>query len=197
MKPLCREDKLVTTGRRIRALWIDEWKRSKGRRESEKRWRETGDIMVEEDMMETSTMYLCIPAQESKKTDRVIVPSDSSYNSLSIVLNEQSNRDRTYHFPVYDINDQPSTVVIIRNLPYYFYLKSSDGYKLISTIQSICPVVSVVRVRLRSPEDANRVQKGINGRPFSARYLRVSVGTKELKTPLGAILKSFFRLLFS
>ena len=49
---------LVPTGRRMREVWKDEGKEdSEGRREWEKRWREAGDIMNEEDVSEILVMH--------------------------------------------------------------------------------------------------------------------------------------------
>ena len=52
----------------MREVWKDERKEdSEGRREWERRWREAGDVMTEEDVMETIIMHLCIPGYEKKK----------------------------------------------------------------------------------------------------------------------------------
>ena len=49
--------RLLWTGRRMREVWNDEGKADEeGRREWERKWREVGDIMNEEDVMETSIM---------------------------------------------------------------------------------------------------------------------------------------------
>ena len=57
----------VHTGRRMRESWMDEGKEGGGgekeeeeerRREWEKRWREAGDVMNEEDVTETVTLHL-------------------------------------------------------------------------------------------------------------------------------------------
>ena len=95
------------TGRRMVEVWKDEGGKedSEGRREWEKRWREVGDIMNEEDVMETSIMHLCIPDYERKEKDGVIVPSGCSYHALSVLLNEKSYWRCAYHFPVSDINE--------------------------------------------------------------------------------------------
>ena len=131
-------------------------------------------------------MHLCIPDYEKKKSDGLIVPSGCSCNALSVLLNEESDREYTYHFPVYDIDDQASNVVIIRNLLSAFDLKSQDGDELKSMIQKVCPIVSinqamsdyhrygVVRVSLNSPEDAVKVAEVMDGQEFHAMHLRVS-----------------------
>ena len=84
--------------------------------------------------METSILHLCIPHYEVKEKDGLIVPSGCSLNALSVLLNERSNSRHTYHFPVYDTNDQPSNVVIIRNLPSDFALDSADGRRRIGNL---------------------------------------------------------------
>ena len=91
----------VCTGRRMVEVWKDEGKEdSEGRREWERRWREAGDIMNEEDVMETSIMHLCIPDYEQKEEDGLIVSSECSLNALSVLLNERVDRTSLYHFPV-------------------------------------------------------------------------------------------------
>ena len=89
---------MVPTGRRMLEVWKDEGKDEEGRREWERRWREVGDIMNEEDVMETSIMHLCIPDYRKKERTGVIIPSGCSYNALSILLNEKSDRECAYHF---------------------------------------------------------------------------------------------------
>ena len=64
--------------------------------------------MNEVDVMETSIMHLCIPDYEETEEDILIVPSECSLNAMSVLLNEKLDRGCTYHFPVYDINDEPS-----------------------------------------------------------------------------------------
>ena len=62
------------TGRRMLEVWKDEGKEdSDRRREWDRRRREVGDIMNEEDVMETSIMHLCLPDYEKKEKDTVIV----------------------------------------------------------------------------------------------------------------------------
>ena len=180
-----REDwKMVPTGRRMKEMWNG--------REWDKRWREVGDIMNEEDVMEASIMHLCIPDYEQEQ-DGLIIPSACSLNALSILLNEISDRKCTYHFPVYDINDQPSNVVIIRNLPSRFNLDSPNGDELTTLIESSSPILSiqqaqtqiaaniyrysnrvkypVVRVILSCPADPVNVAKQMKGSIFDNVYL--------------------------
>ena len=176
--------KSVYTGRRMKEVWKDEGKEdSEGRREWEKRWREGRDIMNEEDVLETSIMHLCIPDYEQKKKDGLIVPSGCSLNVMSILWNEKSF---TCHFPGYDIKDQPSNVVIIRNLPSGFDLESPDGDELTSMIENVCSIISidqastftqyqVVRVTLRNSVDALAVATELDGYRFhNVPPLRVS-----------------------
>ena len=59
-----------------------------------------------------------------------MVPSERSYNALNVFWNGISDTECSYHFPVNDINTQPSNVVIVRNLPSPFYLESRAGYEL-------------------------------------------------------------------
>ena len=117
-------DELLYRGTRMREVWLNEGRDEEGRREWERRWRKAGDIMNEEDLMETSIMHLCIPTQTQRKG--LILPSECSSSALSMLLCVKSDRQFTYHFPVYDIHDQSSTVVIIRNLPSGFLLESRD-----------------------------------------------------------------------
>ena len=168
-------------------VWKDEGKEdSEGRREWEKRWREGGDVMNEEDVMETSIMHLCIPDYEKKEKDGVILPSECSLNAVSVLLNKESARWDAYHFRVYDINTQPSNVVIIRNLPSMFSLEYSDeGHEVKSMVENICTIVSinqfygVVKVTLNSSDDALMVGEGIDGREFHGKCLNVSVKEKK------------------
>ena len=141
--------------------------------------------MNEEDVMETSVMHLCIPDHKEKEKDGLIVPSDCSYNAVSILLNEDPNWSCAYHFPVYDMNDQPSNAVIIRNLPSGFDLYSEDRDELKSMIENLCPIVSinqastftqygVVRVTLNNREDAVKVSPELDAQLFHDEHGRVS-----------------------
>ena len=160
----------------MREVWKDEGK--------EEGWRDVGDIMNEEDVMETSIMHICIPDYERKKTDGLKLPSGCSYYALSVLLNERSDTDSSYHFPVYDIIDQLSNVVLIRNLPSNFNLHSAAGTELKSMIENVCPVVSiiqshsgwsgVVRVTVHTSEDAVKVTTRLDGELFHDVHLRVS-----------------------
>ena len=160
----------------------------KGRkiREWERRWREVGDIMNEEDVMETSIMHLCIPDYEEKRKPRMIIPSGCSYNAVSILLNEISYRECTYHFPVYSINDQPSNVVLIRNLSSGFDLRwGAEAAELKSMIKNVCKTVSidhshgVVRVTYDNSEDASRVAERLNGWELAGSHLSLTQGKRE------------------
>ena len=172
------------TVRRMREVGKNEGKEdSEGRREWERRWREVGDVMNEEDVMETSIMHLCIPDYKQKEKDGLIVPSECSLNALSVLLYEKSNRECAYHFPVFDINDEPSNVVIIRTLQSGFYLYSSDRVK--NMIENVSKTVSihqshgVVRVTFDNTEDASRVAERINGWKLSGRRLSFTQGKRE------------------
>ena len=114
----------------------------------------------------------------------MIVPSECSLNALNVLLNRISKRVCTYHFPVYAINDQPSNVVIIRNLPSGFDLESPAGNELKSIIENVCPIISinqaiyhyytrygVVKVTLNSSSDARRLVERIRGLEFHGNYL--------------------------
>ena len=146
------------------------------------------DIMNEEDVMETSIMHLCIPDYEKKEKDGLIVPSGCSLNAVSMLLNEKSDRECVYHFPVYDINDQPSNVVIIRNLPSGFNLESADGDELENMIENVRLIISinqaisndssrygVVRVTLNNSEYAVKVAEALDGQLFHNMCLHLSV----------------------
>ena len=183
MKMKRKEDdwKMVSTGRRIRELWKEKGKDDEGRREWERRWKEAGDIMNEEDLMETSIMYLCFPDYDKQEKDGLIVPSECSYDALSVLLNRVSDRDAPYHFAVYDINNEPSNVVFIRNIPYNLFFRFEDEAELRSMIQKVCTVSSidpilyeVMRVTLNSSDDAMKVAYYIDGQMFHNRYLSVS-----------------------
>ena len=69
----------MSVRRRMREVWMKENEEGKedeeGRREVERRRRELGDIMNEEDVMETSIMHLCIPDYKMKETDGMLVRS--------------------------------------------------------------------------------------------------------------------------
>ena len=87
------------TGRRMVEVWKDEGKEdSEGRREWKRRWREVGDIMNEEDVMETCIMHLCVPDQKDMEYG-LVVQSECSYNALTVSLNGISDRKCNYHFP--------------------------------------------------------------------------------------------------
>ena len=172
------------------------------RRECKRRWREAVDIMEEEDVMETSIMHLCIPDYRLKPSlgmdvrsrlfrhhvdSGLIVPSICSRNALSIVFPGMSDTwQYIYHFPAFDINEEPSNVVVIRNLPTHFPLNYSDtGRALQSLIDSITPSVSiepgyikygVVRVKLQNTGDARRLVEGIAGSEFDGKTLTASEG---------------------
>ena len=152
--------------------------------------------MNEEDVMEISIMHLYIPYYTWEEGDRLILPSDCSLSALTILLNETVDTECPYHFPLYDINEQPSNVVIIRNLPYAFYVESRAGYELkkrmikrVGTIRSINQAISkystpaisygVVKVTLHNSEDAVNVAQEIDGREFHGMCLSASVKGKK------------------
>ena len=101
------------------------------------------------------------------------------------MLNEKVKWGCAYHFPVFDINDEPSNVVIIRNLPSGFGLESRDGSELkrmieqVSTVVSIDPRNTVCRIKLRSAGRARKVVDALNGREFYGNKLSVSEGRKN------------------
>ena len=182
--------KEVYTKRRIRDVWKDEGRNPTGKKEWERRWREGRDIMEEEDVVEVAVMHLSIPAYTKKEKDELTLPSVCSYDALVILHNKISQREYSYHFPVYDINTQPSNAVIIRNLPSHFRLDWIDGYELRSMIKSIQRVVveqarnegivyPVVRVKMKSREDAKRVVEEMRGQKMQWKPLIVSVGVKD------------------
>ena len=188
-----REGRLVYTGRRMREVWIDEGKEDEEeRREWERRWREAGDRMVEEDVMETSVIHLCIPDEMPRK-DILLVPTECSYNALSVLLNERIDTEFTYHFPVYDITCQPPNVVIVRNYPSQSQFSNSTVLKALT--DSICRIASikqahaekyeeygVVKVQVNSREDAMKVVELVNGCAFHGNELRMSIGMCNAET---------------
>ena len=202
--------------RGMREVWKEEGKEDEeGRREWERRWREAGDILNEEDMLETSILHLCIPDYKGKVRDGLLVPSECSSDALTVLLNNSSDRDssdgdHTSHFPVYDITAQPSTVVIIKNLPReYGFRWSSVAPELRTLIESHCPVIwieqavvhgrfaswerrdrvvkwyGVVRVRVKSSDDARRLVVRLDGCEFHGRHLTVTQGRSHADAPKG------------
>ena len=135
----------------------------------------------EENVMETSIMHLCIPDYEKKKKDGLIVTSECSYNALNILFNDMSDRECAYHFPVYDIHDEPYNVVIVRNLESDLYrLIYLENSQLTTLVNSITPVVSitpshpwtdhgVVKVVAYSADDALMLKEQLNGQEFNGR----------------------------
>ena len=115
------------------------------------------------------------------------VPSLCSLNALSVLFTDLSDTWKyTYHFPAYDINEEHSNVVIIRNLPTQFHLhNSATGRDLQSLINSITPSVSieplynkygVVRVTMKNTDDARMLEEGIAGYEFYGKSLTASEG---------------------
>ena len=132
-------------------------------------------------------MHLCIPDYEKKKKeDGLILPSGLSYNARTIVLNEISDWNCAYHFPVYDINHELSNVVIIRNLPSMFSLNYSDeGHELKSMIKNVCQIDlvnlshGVLRVTVDNSKDASRVAEWLDGWEIQGRHLTFIQGNLE------------------
>ena len=148
---------------RMRGMWLDGSDDKEGKREWERRWREVGDIMTEEDAVETSIMHLCIP--DHKRNDVFILPSECSSTAMEIVFNEKSAPGNEHHFPVYDIDAHPSSLfpLVIRNLPSGFNLRTPAGQKLQNLIESISAVV-LIEQPVCSPANNN----GLNTNPFAA-----------------------------
>ena len=134
-------------------------------------------------------MYLCLPDREQK--NRLILSSPTSYAALRVVLNNALDTHSTFHFPAYDIDNEASNVVIIRNLPSSFRLQSQEGFELATLIHSICPAAvsieqaeayysffRVVRVTMMSSFAASWLADRIASFRvlFHERYLNVSVG---------------------
>ena len=109
--------------KRMKQLWKAEGKEDEERtRKWERRWRNASAVMEEEAVMEISVMHLCMPDYERKEKYGLIVPTECSYEALSIFLTDLSDTESTHHFTVYDINYERSNTVIIRNLPPEFTL---------------------------------------------------------------------------
>ena len=184
-----------STVRRMREVWKDEGKDEEGRRELERRWREVGDIMNEEDVMEVFIMHLCIPNTKGV-TFGTVVPSRCSVHSLRVLLNEKVDTNNPHHFPIYDLTHTPINVLIIRNLPLKF--DRVMVIELIKAIDSIAEVASaeqelllrynldefgetestfaVIRVLLFSDEYAPQVVRRLDGSEFYGKYLSVKQG---------------------
>ena len=193
-KEIQREERyspFILTGKRVKQVWINEGKDEEG--EWERRWREAGDIMNEEDVMETSIMHLCIPDYERKNSNQWIVPSVCSSTALSILLLTNPNKHCPYHFPIYDRNTLTSHVAVIRNLPSSFDIRSSRGIELKQMVSSIYTTYtlhqpyrenygiatdcrySVAGVKVDSVRDGLRIVKRLNGCEFHGQHLSVSV----------------------
>ena len=194
-KEIQREERyspFILTGKRVKQVWINEGKDEEG--EWERRWREAGDIMNEEDVMETSIMHLCIPDYESETG--AIIPHYCSLNALCVCLNDESDRRCPYHFPVYQLNKEPTNVLIIRNLPSRFDIESEIGNELTDMINNISEVdyieqeegkcnpfeydehsrYEVIRVTLLSDERAGTVVMRLDGSEFYGTYMSVKQG---------------------
>ena len=82
----------------------------KRRRKWKRRWREVGAIMNEEDLIEISIMNLFIPNYEGKEEDGLILPSECSFNAMTVVFNERSDWRCTYHgVSNFDVRKKPYT----------------------------------------------------------------------------------------
>ena len=96
------------------------------------------------------------------------------------MLNEKSDRRCAYHFPVYDINEELSNLVFIRNLPPSY---PSSAFK--DMIERVCKVVSVsqqrsvYRIKLRTTHRAMKMVEELNGHKFYGKKLSVSQGQKN------------------
>ena len=103
--------KLVSIGRRMREVWKEEGKEdSEGRREWERKWREVGDIIMEEDMIQIFHLYLCIKAPADKNLFKWNVPSECSKLALSALRYEGMG----YHFKLCTPSVIPQFSVLIR-----------------------------------------------------------------------------------
>ena len=180
------------TAKTAREVWKDEGKDEEGRRKWERRWREAGDIMNEEDVMEASIMHLCIP---SIQDNGCIIPSEWSWTALGIVMNEELNKENAYHFPLFDLSKQPENVVIIRNIPSDYYWNIVEHIK--SKLESICHIVSTeeaissnwnyrdynygaMKVTLETSEDAMNVVKDFDGCRYDHFYLTARMNMRDI-----------------
>ena len=144
--------------------------------------------MNEEDVMETSIMHLCIPDYKKKKKDREIVPSDCSLNALSVFLNEKSNREYTYHFPVYDITAHPPNTLIVKHLSC-----RTDAPKLGHLFEQVAPVKYVIiatldhdslgqaLVSMKDEEDAKEAQMRFNGFELEGSVISVQLPCESVR----------------
>ena len=87
MKRKTESNDLTSTGRRMRDVWKDEGKEEEGKRRWERRWREVGDVLLEEDVMEVAVLHLCLPFD------------GISWEALTIYLSEQPDKHLHYHTP--------------------------------------------------------------------------------------------------
>ena len=157
------------------------------RREWERKWREGVDVMIEEDVIESVILHLCIAASNDYG---FISPSGCSWKALEIVKNETLNRRNTYHFPLYDLSKQPENVAIIRNIPSEYYSAIVKDIK--KRIESICPILSseevragdlkygVMRVTVERCEDALNVVRYFDGCMYNDSYLGARMNMREM-----------------
>ena len=193
------KNKIMETGRRMKSLWVLGGKDKEGRREWKRRWRESVDIMSEEDVMETCIMHLYIA--EEKKKEKLIVPSECSLHALSTLFCEESQTQHSgHHFPVYDANREAPNVVIIRNLP--LTITPSIKAELETVIRSVCEYFSfsnlnniqdannkTLRLILHTSSDAKLLVDRMNGYTLSMR-------TDQLTLTHGSALTLSFLLQF-
>ena len=187
----------------MKDCWLDEGKDDEGRREWERRWREAGNIMTEEDMMEICIMHASIPYYVGGQA-AFVLPSECSFFAMSVVLNEYSKRDLPYHFQVFDINNHPQNVVIIRNLPLSPDLRWQVVDEIHALIQSLFgdgfvlerlpdyrrdednfsgyrPFYPVLRVSLKSSEDSKKLVERLSAITFNGKHLIAKEGMRRMK----------------
>ena len=133
-------------------------------------------------------MHLCIPDYEKKEEDRLIIPSKCSYNAMSVLLNTESDRESTYHFPVYDITAQPPTTLIVKHLNY-----STNAETLGHLFEQVGPVTEVIilthanrslgqaLVSMKEEEDTKEAQMRFDGFELEGSVLSVELPCESVR----------------
>ena len=184
-------DPSVSTGRKMRELWIKEGETEEGRREWEWRWREAGDIMVEEDLIEIFYLSLCIKTAVEDK--------EMAYNILSerslIALSALRCKGIGYPFILCPLSSIPNDSVVVRFTHWQGDMPEQyTKYVIVSMLDREferekgerlhryypCTDAPYIVLTLRNRKAARMLVEKMNGRRIDRVRISMSQGTQTL-----------------
>ena len=190
----------IWTGRRMREVWMGEGKDEEGRNEWKRRWRETRDVIMEEDASKIFSLSLCVTESAWENARVWNIPSDCSLISMYALRYDGMG----YHFPSYPLPLIPQDSVIVHITPWDIHTSNENVKWSIASMlmydgaegrgvvvyHDLCMNTPYIVLQLQSRKDAKMLVHRMNGRECNGYTLSLSQGQQSM-------LKTFLSRLFS